>query len=271
LSISSDTSKIKGMAGPGSPFRLDRSAPRMIVQACLNGARSSDYHPALPLTSEAMARDAATCVAAGASELHVHPRGSDGHETLGAASVAETLLALRHSCPGTLIGVSTGDWIERNEVDTLAAISSWQVRPDYASVNLEEANAEAVMELLHRRGIGIEAGTGSIADVERLAASPVGRHVFRVLIEVSDQDIVQASAQVDDIAGALEQADIGRPLLLHGVNATVWPLVAMAAQRRWSTRVGLEDGRSLPDGTMAGSNSSMVAAAAAVFATRHRG
>jgi len=30
----------------------------MIVQACLNGARPAGYHPALPLTPEAIARDA---------------------------------------------------------------------------------------------------------------------------------------------------------------------------------------------------------------------
>ena len=244
---------------------------RVIVQACLNGARPLDYHPALPLTAEAMARDAAACVAAGAAELHVHPRGPVGRETLDAATVRETVLVLRRSCPGTLVGVSTGDWIERNDVDTLAAIASWQVRPDYASVNLAESNAEAAMELLDRRSIGIEAGIGSIADVERLTASPVGRQVFRVLIEVSEQDIVEASGKVEDIAAALEQAGIGRPLLLHGVDATVWPLVAMAAERRWSTRVGLEDGRGLPDGTMAGSNSGMVAAAVGIFATRLRG
>jgi len=244
---------------------------RVIVQACLNGARTSGYHPALPLTAEAMAGDAAACVAAGAGELHVHPLGLDGRETLDAATVADTILALRRTCPGTLLGVSTGHWIEQGDSRTLAAISSWQVRPDYASVNLEEAGAGAVMELLHRRGIGIEAGTGSIADVERLAGSPVGRQVLRVLIEVCEQDVRQAVAKADAIAAALEQAEIGRPLLLHGLDATVWPLVAIAAERRWSTRVGLEDGRSLPDGTVAGHNSDMVAAAVGIFATRLRG
>jgi uncharacterized protein (DUF849 family) len=48
----------------------------MIVQACMNGAR--DFHPALPLTVEATARDGASCVAAGAAELHLHPRGPTG-------------------------------------------------------------------------------------------------------------------------------------------------------------------------------------------------
>ena len=46
----------------------------------MNGARDVDFHPALPLTAEAMARDGAACIAAGASELHLHVRGSDGRE-----------------------------------------------------------------------------------------------------------------------------------------------------------------------------------------------
>ena len=53
----------------------------MIVQACINGARRGDFHAALPLTAEAMARDAEACVAAGAAELHIHPRGPDGRRT----------------------------------------------------------------------------------------------------------------------------------------------------------------------------------------------
>ena len=80
----------------------------MIVQACLNGARSDAYHPALPLTAAAMAADAAACVAAGAAELHLHPRGFDRRESLTSAVVDATVLAVRLACPGTLVGVSTG-------------------------------------------------------------------------------------------------------------------------------------------------------------------
>ncbi len=56
----------------------------MIVQACINGARPRDFHPSLPLDAHAMASDAAACVAAGAAELHIHPRGADGRESLSA-------------------------------------------------------------------------------------------------------------------------------------------------------------------------------------------
>ncbi len=50
----------------------------MIIQACINGARPSDFHPALPLTITTMVRDSLKCVESGASELHIHPRNADG-------------------------------------------------------------------------------------------------------------------------------------------------------------------------------------------------
>jgi uncharacterized protein (DUF849 family) len=50
----------------------------MIVQACLNGSRTIGFHQRLPLTSEDIANDGASCIAAGAAELHLHPRGAAG-------------------------------------------------------------------------------------------------------------------------------------------------------------------------------------------------
>jgi uncharacterized protein (DUF849 family) len=88
----------------------------MIIQACLNGARPNDYHPQLPVTAEAIALDGADCVSAGAAELHIHPRGFDGRESLMA--VDATMRAMRKRCPGTLVGVSTGAWIEGDEKRT---------------------------------------------------------------------------------------------------------------------------------------------------------
>lgn len=130
----------------------------MIVQTCINGARNADFHPQLPLDPGAMARDGAACVAAGAAELHVHARGLDGRESLAPEAIDRTILALRRACPGTLIGVSTGAWIENDDERTLAAIAGWSELPDYASVNLSEKAAPEVMERLRQRGIGIEAG-----------------------------------------------------------------------------------------------------------------
>ncbi|TIW87543.1 MAG: 3-keto-5-aminohexanoate cleavage protein, partial [Mesorhizobium sp.] len=176
----------------------------MIVQACINGARPRDFHLQLPLTAEAMASDAAACVAAGAAELHIHPRGVDGHESL--AAVNATVLAVRQACPGTLMGVSTGAWIENDVERTRATIVGWRELPDYASVNLSEADAPAVMELLRQRGVGIEAGLATVADAERFVALPDHNQVLRILIEIDIQDLSAALDEAHGIAAVLGRA-----------------------------------------------------------------
>jgi uncharacterized protein (DUF849 family) len=49
----------------------------MMLQAALNGPFTKTEHPALPVSVQELARDAAACVAAGAREIHLHPRDSD--------------------------------------------------------------------------------------------------------------------------------------------------------------------------------------------------
>lgn len=74
----------------------------------------------------------------------------------------ETVLALRRACFGTLLGVSTGEWIEGSGDRVLSCNESWQERPDYASVNLSEPGVPAVMEPSSR----------SIKRNRRLSAAP---------------------------------------------------------------------------------------------------
>lgn len=236
----------------------------MIVQACINGARPADYHPRLPLTAQAMAIDAAACISAGAAELHIHPRGPDGRESL--AAVDETMRAVRETCPGTLIGVSTGAWIEGDEERTRDRIAAWRELPDYASVNLCEPDAPAVMALLHRMGVGVEAGLASVADAERFVALPDCRRALRVLIEIDhERDFGEADATADGIAEVLARANVRRPILLHGADATVWHFVRRAHRQRWSTRVGLEDGCLRLNGETAADNADIVRDATGLF------
>lgn len=233
----------------------------MIVQACINGARPAGYHPALPLTIAAMVADSAACVAAGAAEIHMHPRGPDGRESL--AAVDETVAAVRRACPGTLLGVSTGDWIEGDAARTRERIAAWKHLPDHASVNLADQDAPAVMALLDRLGVGIEAGLATVADAERLVSIPDHRRVLRVLIEIEEQNLKAANAAADRIAEILARAEVRRPILLHGCETTVWPFVERARDRRWSTRVGLEDGCHLSNGDIASGNAALVSDAVA--------
>jgi len=233
----------------------------MIIQACLNGARQAEYHPALPLTPDAIAHDAAACVAAGAGELHIHPRGQDGRESLAPDVIDAAVLAVRRACPGTFVGVSTGAWIERDFDRTLACIAGWRELPDYASINFSEPGAPAVAERLLRMGIGVEAGLATVADAERLVSLGLGRRALRMLVEIAEQDEIEALSVAAGIRAVLARADLRRPLLLHGFDVTVWRFVEFCAKERLSTRIGLEDGCLLPDGTIAPGNAALVGAA----------
>jgi uncharacterized protein (DUF849 family) len=233
----------------------------MIVQACLNGARAPDYHPRLPVSIEALVADGWAVVKAGAAELHLHVRGPDGAESLAPEHVDATITMLRHRLPGTLIGISTGAWIERDDDRRLATIDGWRELPDHASVNLKEPGAPAVIERLYRRGVGVEAGLASVAGAERQVRLGLGRLCLRVLIEIEEETLDQAMSVADGILSILARAELNKPILLHGFDDTVWPFVERAARDGFSTRVGLEDGSSLPDGSVAPSNAELVRAA----------
>src|SRR5690349_12968512 len=183
----------------------------MIVQACLNGARPQRYHARLPVTVDAIVTEAVESVTAGAAELHVHVRGPDGRESLAPDAVDGTVAALRVRLPGTFIGVSTGEWVERDEDRRLAMIAGWRVLPDYASVNLREPGAPAVIEALHRRAIGIEAGLASAGDAERLVKLGLGKLALRILIEIEEQAPDEAMAATDAILTVLAGSGVSKP------------------------------------------------------------
>jgi uncharacterized protein (DUF849 family) len=233
----------------------------MIVQACLNGARAPDYHPRLPVSIEALVADGRAAIKAGAAELHLHVRGPDGVESLAPDHVDATMTALREHLPGTLIGISTGAWIERDDDRRMVMIDGWRELPDHASVNLTEPGAPAVIERLHRRGVGVEAGLASVAAAERLIRLGLERLCLRVLIEIEEQTLDEAMPVADGILSVLARAELKKPILLHGFDDTVWPFVERAVRDGFSTRVGLEDGSALPDGSVAPSNAELIRAA----------
>jgi uncharacterized protein (DUF849 family) len=238
----------------------------MIIQACLNGGHPPSYHPAIPVTIPALVEDGRKVINAGASELHLHVRGEDGLESLAPQNVDATMTALKRALPGTLIGISTGAWIEKDDDRSLGYVGQWSVLPDYASVNLSERNAPAVIERLHRLGIGIEAGLADRDDAERLLNLGLHRLALRILVEVGEQDLDRAQVVVDQILAALRSAPFAKPILLHGADGSAWPLLRRAMESGFSVRIGLEDVKILPDGSVAASNPDLVAAAVRIAA-----
>ncbi|MFI7387972.1 3-keto-5-aminohexanoate cleavage protein [Streptomyces sp. NPDC049813] len=235
----------------------------VLVQACLNGARGAADGAVVPLSPGALAEAAAEAVAAGAAEVHVHPKTPCGQDTLSPRAVAATLDAVRARA-AVPVGVTTGAWAEPDPAARVARIEAWTVLPDHASVNWHEPGAEEVAAALLARGVGVEAGLWSGTDgAERFAASPLAPRVLRVLAEVTDPGPASAEGTARALLAAIGSAH-GRPVLLHGEEAGAWPVLRLAVRLGLATRIGLEDTLVLPDGERARSNAELVAAAVAL-------
>lgn len=229
------------------------------MNAALNGTRAAGEHPHVPLTLDDLAADAVACVAAGAAAIHLHPRRADGRETLDAAVVDGVAAAVRERC-GVPVGVSTGAWIEPDPERRARLVAAWRA-PDFASVNLGEPGAADVMRALLDAGIGVEAGIWSAEDADRLAATGLQDRLLRVLIELMDIAPDAVDAEASAIHAALDRHAIAAPRLQHGEGPATWPALRDALARGLDTRIGLEDTLTLPDGTLAPGNATLVLAA----------
>jgi uncharacterized protein (DUF849 family) len=234
------------------------------VKVCLNGGRSRDDHPAVPLAPAELAASAAAAVDAGAEAVHVHPRGADGRESLLAADIAAAVTAVRQACPGMPVGVSTGLWITGGDPAIRhSAVAAWDslsagARPDFASVNLSEPGWGRLRSVLAAAGIAAEAGIGSVADADQLMAAGEAGDWLRILVEIADVPAENAVAAADEVLHRVDALNATMPVLLHGEGLACWPLIAHAGALRLPTRIGLEDTTVGPDGSAVSGNAELV-------------
>ena len=232
------------------------------VKACLNGGRDPAEHPAVPVTPGQLAAASAAAVAAGAEAIHVHPRGSDGRESLRAADVGAAVSAIRAASPRVPVGVTTGLWVTGGDVVARRDdVADWtrlppEQRPDFASVNVSEAGWQELVALLDEAGIGAEAGVWSVGDAA--AAASADTDWLRILVEVSDAPAAEAAGRADEILAGLRSAGVTAPVLLHGESASCWPLVTHAGLLGLPTRIGLEDVLAGPHGQPVADNAALV-------------
>jgi hypothetical protein len=86
-----------------------------------------------------------------------------------------------------------------------------------------------------------------------------------VLLEPQEQQVERALETVSAIEKVLESGTVELtrliPLLLHGTEATAWPMMDEAIARGYDVRIGLEDTLVMPDGRVAQDNTELVAEA----------
>jgi uncharacterized protein (DUF849 family) len=242
--------KMAGMAGTKNP--------KIYVKACINGARTPDQHPNLPVTPDQLAAEAVAAHQAGAKAVHMHPKDADGVDSLLPDEVDGAVAAVRHALPGLPLGVTTGYWALPDARQRLRAVESWSVLPDFTSLNWHEPGSPELAQLVLSRGLGVEVGIFHAEAAQSWAASDIAPHCMRVMIELgADADIATA----DELIALVAAAGSPAPILLHGLNESCWPLLEHAGVRGVQTRIGMEDTLALPDGSVAPGNAALVSAA----------
>ncbi len=237
-------------------------SPTTYLKACINGARTPEAHPNLPVTPDELAAAAVAAHAAGAKAVHMHPKTADGADSLQSEVVAAAVRAVRHAAPGLPLGVTTGFWALSDPGERLRTVQGWTVLPDFASVNWHEPGSERLAETLLTMGVGVEAGIFHAEAAAAWASSELAPHCMRVMVELGpdgDADIA------DDLLREVVAAGSPAPALLHGFDESCWRLMEHAAARGVQARIGLEDTLLLPDGSPAPDNAALVSAAVALL------
>jgi len=226
-----------------------------VLQACLNGSRTAEEHPALPLSPERLAEDAADVAALGVTSVHIHPRDVIGRQTLVGPEVATTIATVRAAVPGIEISASTNV-----EGPRATLIASWAPlaagRPDVASVHVGADGWLDVVEALHRVNIGVELVISSLESVRLL--TDVG-HIARLTVTAT-------RSNAEDLLRLTEP--LGLPILLHGKDDEAWLVLDYAGRLEHSARMGLADTLKLPNGRQARNNVELVALARRSLKTR---
>jgi uncharacterized protein (DUF849 family) len=251
----------------------------MLIKAAINGERTRAEHTAVPVSPDEQAAAVVECLKAGANAIHLHVRSTSSNErlqsekeSLQAEDVARTLSAVwsaamkaQIGARKAQIGISTGAWILPDPTARLKAVATWKVLPGFASVNFNEDGAVELAQLLLSRGVDVEAGLCDADAAEVFLKSGLAPRCIRVLLEPQEQEMERALETVPVIEKVLESGAVELtrllPLLLHGTEATAWPMMDEAITRGYDVRIGLEDTLVLPNWRIARDNAELVAEA----------
>jgi uncharacterized protein (DUF849 family) len=241
------------------------SATPVTLQVCPNGSRAAGGSPPVPVAPDDVAAAVAAAVAAGADGAHLHPRDAAGAESLAPDDVAAVVTAVRSAVPdGVEVNLTTGLWAAADARARHDAVAAWHVLPDAVSVNWHEDGATALAGLLLDRGVGVDAGLWTVDDCVAFLGWERRAEVNRILVEATAADPVAGLASASAMVAVLHRGGLRGPFLVHGEDASTWPVLRWAAERRHALRIGLEDTTLLPDGTPAPDNATLVREAAAI-------
>jgi uncharacterized protein (DUF849 family) len=231
-----------------------------VLQACLNGARPADAHPALPVTPYELARDARVMARYGVTSVHLHPRAPSGLETLEPLHVGDAVAAVHSEVTGMEVGVPAARWVEPDWQARVDAVLVWGQlgigMPDVIAVNVHDQGWREVCAAAHSVGMGVELGVWTTGDAVTLRTTGMPSGVVRL---VAEPTVSGPKVTVDEAIRILRAlGPVGVPVLVHGEDMGAWPVFDYAREHRLQARVGLEDTLIGRDGWLTRGNEDLI-------------
>jgi len=247
---------------------------RVVLAVAPNGGRKTKAdHPALPLTADELARDAAECLERGASMIHLHVRDAEGRHCLDPEAYRATMAQICEAVGDRLVVQITSESLGRySPAEQRAAVL--KTNPEAVSLALRELAPEASDERdfcvflgkLKQMRIHPQIILYAPSDAERLGAM-----AKQGLIPFDRLSVLYVLGRF-----ALTRTALPRDLLpfiapdmprFHSWSVCAFgrretACVTAAALLGGHARVGFENNLTLPNGERAASNAELVGAAA---------
>ena len=252
------------------------SLPPMVITAAMVGAETTRAQtPALPITPDEIAEDAAKCREAGAAMVHLHVRKPDGSPSQDAELYRAAIRAIRKKCD-VLIQTSTGGAVGMKVDERCGPLTlTGADRPDMATLSTGTVNfGEDVFwnpRPLVRDIAGRIKAAGLKPEIECFDCGMIDEARY-----LAKEGLIQLPAHFDfvlGVPGALAARAEALDFMIASLpEGSTWtcaamsrfqlPFVELSAEKGGNARVGLEDNIFLSKGVLAKGNYELVAEAA---------
>lgn len=228
----------------------------LVINAALTGMvpRRREY-PAVPEQPEDIVRDARACIAAGASNIHLHARDADGEPSVDAGIYADLIRGIRASAPDVLVCVSTSGRVHRQFEERAAVLAlDGVLKPDLASLTLGSLNfpkqasvnepemIRRLADAMRERGIVPELEVfdfGMLDYAHYLIDRGVLRPPFVFNLLLGSLGTLAATAE--NLALLVRRLPAGAYWQAAGIGRAQWPMNALGVTMGGHVRTGLED------------------------------
>lgn len=247
---------------------MNRPSPCLLAVAPNGARRLHEDHPAIPLTPEALARDARECLSAGAAMMHLHVRDAQGRHLLDAGAYREAISAIREAVGETMVLQVTSESAGRYGPKVQRRIIA-ELQPESVSLAVRElfgneSEVQASGELCHTL---IEGGS----TLQYIVYSPEELQTFQTLRErgvipalpafllfVLGRYETTSVAEPERLQGFLEGLDERDRWAVCAFGATEADCMALAARHGGHARVGFENNLWRSDGETVTCNAELV-------------